>query len=67
MPEETVPHRAMITACAMQGRYSASDDEITWVLTSCITAAAVGLIIFLPGGRGAALLLLLLMRMPRKA
>src|SRR6202142_991700 len=61
MPEETVHHRAMITACAigatvlqsldqtianvalpyMQGSFSASYDEITWVLTSYITAAAV--------------------------
>jgi DHA2 family multidrug resistance protein len=61
MPEEAVPHRAMITACAicatilqsldqtianvampyMQGSFSASFDEITWVLTSYITAAAI--------------------------
>jgi DHA2 family multidrug resistance protein len=61
MPEEFVPHRAMITACAigatvlqsldqtianvalpyMQGSFSASYDEITWVLTSYITAAAI--------------------------
>src|SRR5271163_3598378 len=61
MPEETVHHRAMITACAigatvlqsldqtianvalpyMQGSFSASYDEITWVLTSYITAAAI--------------------------
>lgn len=61
MPEEAVPHRAMITACAigatvlqsldqtianvalpyMQGSFSASYDEITWVLTSYITAAAI--------------------------
>ncbi len=57
----TVPHRAMITACAigatllqsldqtianvalpyMQGSFSASYNEITWVLTSYITAAAI--------------------------
>jgi MFS transporter, DHA2 family, multidrug resistance protein len=56
-----VPHRAMITACAigatvlqlldqtianvalpyMQGSFSASFDEITWVLTSYITASAI--------------------------
>ncbi|HTC11153.1 MAG TPA: DHA2 family efflux MFS transporter permease subunit [Acetobacteraceae bacterium] len=56
-----VPHRAMITVCAigatilqsldqtianvalpyMQGSFSASYDEITWVLTSYITAAAI--------------------------
>ena len=56
-----VPHRAMITACAigatllqsldqtianvalpyMQGSFSASYDEITWVLTSYIVAAAI--------------------------
>jgi MFS transporter, DHA2 family, multidrug resistance protein len=56
-----VPHRAMITICAigatllqsldqtianvampyMQGSFSASFDEITWVLTSYITAAAI--------------------------
>src|SRR5512143_1014641 len=61
MPEETVHHRAMITACAigatvlqsldqtianvalpyMQGSLSATYDEITWVLTSYITAAAI--------------------------
>ena len=65
MPEETVhhevPHRAMITACAigatvlqlldqtianvalpyMQGSFSSSFDEITWVLTSYITASAI--------------------------
>jgi MFS transporter, DHA2 family, multidrug resistance protein len=58
---EAVPHRAMITLCAigatllqsldqtianvalpyMQGSFSASYDEITWVLTSYITAAAI--------------------------
>src|ERR1035437_1425875 len=58
---EAVPHRAMITACAigatllqsldqtianvalpyMQGSFSASYDEITWVITSYITAAAI--------------------------
>jgi DHA2 family multidrug resistance protein len=56
-----VPHRAMITVCAigatllqsldqtianvalpyMQGSFSASYDEITWVLTSYIVAAAI--------------------------
>src|SRR6201986_3595409 len=61
MPEDAVPHRAMITACAigatvlqsldqtianvalpyMQGSFSASYDEITWVLTTYITAAAI--------------------------
>ena len=65
MPGESVqydvPHRAMITACAiaatvlqlldqtianvalpyMQGSFSASFDEITWVLTSYITASAI--------------------------
>jgi MFS transporter, DHA2 family, multidrug resistance protein len=65
MPGETVrdavPHRGMITACAigatvlqlldqtianvalpyMQGSFSSSFDEITWVLTSYITAAAI--------------------------
>ncbi len=65
MPGETdhhdVPHRGMITACAilatvlqlldqtianvalpyMQGSFSASFDEITWVLTSYITASAI--------------------------
>jgi MFS transporter, DHA2 family, multidrug resistance protein len=59
--QEQVPHRAMITVCAigatllqsldqtianvalpyMQGSFSASYDEITWVLTSYITAAAI--------------------------
>jgi DHA2 family multidrug resistance protein len=58
---DAVPHRAMITLCAigatllqsldqtianvalpyMQGSFSASYDEITWVLTSYITAAAI--------------------------
>jgi DHA2 family multidrug resistance protein len=58
---DAVPHRAMITICAigatllqsldqtianvalpyMQGSFSASYDEITWVLTSYITAAAI--------------------------
>jgi MFS transporter, DHA2 family, multidrug resistance protein len=58
---DDVPHRAMITICAigatllqsldqtianvalpyMQGSFSASYDEITWVLTSYITAAAI--------------------------
>ncbi len=62
MPEqEMVPHRALITVCAMiatlmqaldstianvalpymQGSLSASSDQITWVLTSYITAAAI--------------------------
>jgi DNA-binding transcriptional regulator YiaG len=65
MPGETVdndvPHRAMITACAigatvlqlldqtianvalpyMQGSFASSFDEITWVLTSYITASAI--------------------------
>jgi DHA2 family multidrug resistance protein len=61
LPAEQVPHRAMITVCAigatllqsldqtianvalpyMQGSFSASYDEITWVLTSYITAAAI--------------------------
>jgi DHA2 family multidrug resistance protein len=65
MPGESVqrdvPHRAMITACAigatvlqlldqtianvalpyMQGSFSSSFDEITWVLTSYITASAI--------------------------
>jgi len=65
MPEEIahekVPHRAMITACAigatvlqlldqtianvalpyMQGSFSSSFHEITWVLTSYITASAI--------------------------
>ena len=56
-----VPHRALITICAMaatlmqaldstianvalpymQGSLSASTDQITWVLTSYITAAAI--------------------------
>ena len=56
-----VPHRGMITACAigatvlqlldqtianvalpyMQGSFSSSFDEITWVLTSYITASAI--------------------------
>ncbi len=56
-----VPHRAMITVCAigatllqsldqtianvalpyMQGSFSASYDEVTWVLTSYIVAAAI--------------------------
>jgi len=60
-PTEKVPHRAIITVCAMiatlmqaldstianvalpymQGSLSASSDEITWVLTSYITAAAI--------------------------
>ena len=60
-PHTDVPHRAMITVCAigatllqsldqtianvalpyMQGSFSASYDEITWVLTSYITAAAI--------------------------
>ncbi len=60
-PGPNVPHRAMITVCAigatllqsldqtianvalpyMQGSFSASYDEITWVLTSYITAAAI--------------------------
>src|ERR1700723_1978867 len=59
--EQVVPHRALITVCAMlatlmqsldstianvalpymQGSLSASSDEITWVLTSYITAAAI--------------------------
>ena len=59
--EDRVPHRTMITVCAigatllqsldqtianvalpyMQGSFSASYDEITWVLTSYITAAAI--------------------------
>ncbi len=58
---ELVPHRAIITICAMmatlmrsldstianvalpymQGSLSASSDQITWVLTSYITAAAI--------------------------
>jgi DHA2 family multidrug resistance protein len=61
LPEGKVPHRTMITICAigatllqsldqtianvalpyMQGSFSASYDEITWVLTSYITAAAI--------------------------
>jgi DHA2 family multidrug resistance protein len=61
MPHGVVPHRAMITACAigatvlqlldqtianvalpyMQGSFSASFDEILWVLTSYITASAI--------------------------
>ncbi|MDR3535563.1 MAG: DHA2 family efflux MFS transporter permease subunit [Acetobacteraceae bacterium] len=62
MPQQqTVPHRALITVCAMvatlmqaldstianvalpymQGSLSASSDQITWVLTSYITAAAI--------------------------
>jgi len=60
-PEQVVPHRALITMCAMmatlmqsldstianvalpymQGSLSASYDQITWVLTSYITAAAI--------------------------
>jgi MFS transporter, DHA2 family, multidrug resistance protein len=60
-PQEVVPHRTLITVCAMmatlmqsldstianvalpymQGSLSASYDEITWVLTSYITAAAI--------------------------
>src|SRR5258708_5734682 len=60
-PPGDIPHRAMITACAigatvlqlldqtianvalpyMQGSFSASYDEITWVLTSYITASAI--------------------------
>ena len=60
-PEDGVPHRALITLCAMvatlmqaldstianvalpymQGSLSASYDEITWVLTSYIVAAAI--------------------------
>jgi len=59
--QEAVPHRALITVCAMlatlmqsldstianvalpymQGSLSASYDQITWVLTSYITAAAI--------------------------
>ncbi len=59
--EQVVPHRALITVCAMmatlmqsldstianvalpymQGSLSASSDQITWVLTSYITAAAI--------------------------
>ena len=61
MPHGDVPHRAMITACAigatvlqlldqtianvalpyMQGSFSASFEEILWVLTSYITASAI--------------------------
>jgi DHA2 family multidrug resistance protein len=65
MPEDTghydVPHRGMLTACAiaatvvqlldqtianvalpyMQGSFSSSFEEITWVLTSYITASAI--------------------------
>jgi DHA2 family multidrug resistance protein len=60
-PEHVVPHRGIITLCAMvatlmqaldstianvalpymQGSLSASYDEITWVLTSYIVAAAI--------------------------
>src|SRR5215210_762221 len=60
-PAETVPHRALITVCAMvatlmqaldgtianvalpymQGGLAATADQITWVLTSYITAAAI--------------------------
>ena len=60
-PEAVIPHRALITVCAMmatlmqsldstianvalpymQGSLSASSDQITWVLTSYITAAAI--------------------------
>jgi len=59
--QEVVPHRVLITICAMvatlmqaldstianvalpymQGSLSASTDQITWVLTSYITAAAI--------------------------
>jgi len=59
--EGTVPHRSLITACAMvatlmqaldstianvalpymQGSLSATSDQITWVLTSYIVAAAI--------------------------
>ncbi|MFL5285910.1 MAG: MFS transporter, partial [Rhodopila sp.] len=59
--QDVVPHRALITVCAMlatlmqsldstianvalpymQGSLSASSDQITWVLTSYITAAAI--------------------------
>ena len=59
--QQVVPHRALITVCAMmatlmqsldstianvalpymQGSLSASSDQITWVLTSYITAAAI--------------------------
>ncbi|HVY16748.1 MAG TPA: DHA2 family efflux MFS transporter permease subunit [Rhodopila sp.] len=61
MDHETVPHRGLITVCAMmatlmqsldstianvalpymQGSLAASSDQITWVLTSYITAAAI--------------------------
>ena len=61
MSEQTVPHRGIITVCAMvatlmqaldgtianvalphmQGSLSASQDQITWVLTSFIVAAAI--------------------------
>ena len=60
-PPEVVPHRALITVCAMvatlmqaldgtianvalpymQGGLAATADQITWVLTSYITAAAI--------------------------
>ncbi len=60
-PQGVVPHRAVITACAMiatlmqaldstianvalpymQGSLSATSDQITWVLTSYIVAAAI--------------------------
>ncbi|HVC60892.1 MAG TPA: DHA2 family efflux MFS transporter permease subunit [Acetobacteraceae bacterium] len=60
-PQSRVPHRTLITICAMaatlmqaldstianvalpymQGSLSASTDQITWVLTSYITAAAI--------------------------
>src|SRR5271154_1957432 len=59
--QEVVPHRALITVCAMiatlmqaldstianvalpymQGSLSATSDQITWVLTSYIVAAAI--------------------------
>jgi len=61
MTQDAVPHRALITGCAMvatlmqaldatianvalpymQGSLSASADEITWVLTSYVSAAAI--------------------------
>ncbi|SDD68933.1 DHA2 family efflux MFS transporter permease subunit [Belnapia rosea] len=61
MSEQTVPHRGIITVCAMvatlmqaldgtianvalpymQGGLAATSDQITWVLTSYITAAAI--------------------------
>jgi DHA2 family multidrug resistance protein len=61
MKDDAVPHRGLITVCAMlatlmqsldstianvalpymQGSLSASSDQITWVLTSYITAAAI--------------------------